>query len=331
MHRRFRLCVLLLVLASPGGAATLDDLVAHPPAPCPARWRPLLGRYGEGDTSFLVREEGGRLEFVAGDGLVTPLAEAGPVRFEPPDARLARRCVRGEQVYERVLTDVEAGKPFRVTPVKPLAELREAALRQSPPTEPGPFLRSRLVEVDRLEPTIRLDIGYATADNVVSAPLYSQSRAFLQVRAALAVARAARRLQPFGFGLLIHDAYRPWSVTWVFWEANPEEYRDFWANPARGSRHNRGAAVDLTLYRLGDPVPRGVEMPSDYDELSERAYPRFAGGTSLQRWHREILRLALEEQGYTVNRGEWWHFDYNGWQRYPIENVTFEELLQSSR
>ncbi len=323
-RRMFRTLALLVIAMSPCLGAPLDNLVAHPPAPCPTCWRPLIGRYGEGEASFLVREEGGRLEFVAADGQITALEEAGPVRFEPPGARLAQRCVRGDRVYERVLTDVEAGKPFRITPVKPLAELREAALRQTPPVEPGPFLRSRLVAVDRLDPALRLDIRYATADNVLSAPLYSQPRALLQVRAALAVARAAWRLRPLGFGLLIHDAYRPWSVTWVFWEANPEEYRDFWANPARGSRHNRGAAVDLTLYRLGDPVPRGVEMPSDYDELSERAYPRFQGGTSLQRWHREILRLALEEQGYTVNRGEWWHFDYNGWQRYPIENVAFE-------
>jgi D-alanyl-D-alanine dipeptidase len=323
--RRVYPYLLLLVLASPCVSAPLDDLVAHPPATCPARLLPVIGRYGEGDLSFLVREAGGRLEFVFANGQVMPLAEAGPVRFEPPGAPLARRCVRGDKVYERVLTDVEAGRPFRVTPVKPLAELREAALRQTPPAEAGPFLRSRLVQVDPLDPTIRLDLRYATANNFLGAPFYSQPRAFLQLPAALAVARAAWRLRPFGFGLLIQDAYRPWYVTWMFWEATPPEYHDFVADPATGSRHNRGAAVDLTLYDLaGGASP---EMPSTYDEFSERAYPRYQGGTSLQRWHREILRLALEEQGYTVNRGEWWHFDYNGWQSYPIGNATFEELL----
>ena len=96
------------------------------------------------------------------------------------------------------------------------------------------------------------------------------------------------------------------------------------ANPANGSRHNRGCAVDLTLYDLatGDAVP----MVGGYDEFSERSYPNYPGGTSRQRWHRELLRDVMETEGFTVNEVEWWHFDYRDWRNYQILNLTFEEL-----
>jgi serine beta-lactamase-like protein LACTB len=127
-----------------------------------------------------------------------------------------------------------------------------------------------------------------------------------------------------GYGLLIFDGYRPWAVTKMFWEATPERQRIFVADPSKGSRHNRGCAVDLTLYDLKTGQP--VDMVGGYDEMSDRSYPLYPGGTSLQRWHRELLRHAMEDQGFTVYEAEWWHFDYKDWQRYPILNKTFEEL-----
>ena len=213
---------------------------------------------------------------------------------------------------------------FRITPRRPVAELRREALAASPPVEEGDFRPVELVELTTLDPTIRLDIRYATADNFLSTPVYEQARAFLQRPAALALVRAHRALAASGYGLLIHDAYRPWWVTKVFWEATPVEKREFVADPAKGSRHNRGCAVDLTLYALADGRP--VEMPSLYDEMSERAYPGYPGATKEQRARRDRLRAAMEAQGFTVFESEWWHFDYRDWRHYPILNLGLDRI-----
>jgi zinc D-Ala-D-Ala dipeptidase len=213
---------------------------------------------------------------------------------------------------------------FRIRPLRPVAELRAEALEAAPPAEAGPFRPVDLVELTSLDPTVRLDIRYATADNFLSTPVYDEARAFLQRPAAEALVRAHRALGREGYGLLVHDAYRPWWVTRVFWDATPPDKREFVADPATGSRHNRGCAVDLTLCRLSDG--RAVEMPSLYDEMTERAYPTYAGGTPEQRGHRDILRSVMEREGFTVFESEWWHFDYRDWRAYPILNVSFERI-----
>ena len=101
-----------------------------------------------------------------------------------------------------------------------------------------------------------------------------------------------------------------------------DSMKDFVANPEKGSRHNRGCAVDLTLYELGSG--KAVQMVGGYDEFTERSYPDYPGGTSRQRWLRELLREAMEAQGFTVYEFEWWHFDYADWRLYPILNATFD-------
>jgi D-alanyl-D-alanine dipeptidase len=213
---------------------------------------------------------------------------------------------------------------FRITPLRPVAELRAEALAAAPPPQSGPFRPVDLVPLTSLDPTIRLDIRYATVDNFLSTPVYAEARALLQRPAAEALARAHRALKSKGYGLLVHDAYRPWWVTKLFWEATPKDKRDFVADPAKGSRHNRGCAVDLTLYRLADG--RAVEMPSLYDEMTERASPAYPGGPPEPRRKREILRSAMEAEGFTVFESEWWHFDYRDWQEYPILNVPFDQI-----
>ncbi|MDB4898650.1 MAG: ddpX, partial [Gemmatimonadetes bacterium] len=194
----------------------------------------------------------------------------------------------------------------------------------TPPVERGPFLPSDLVELTTLDPTIKLEIRYATSNNLFGTPFYSQARAFLQRPAAEALVRVSAALKPRGYGLLVHDGYRPWYVTKMFWDASPEDKHVFVADPATGSKHNRGAAVDLTLYDLATGAP--VEMVSTYDETSPRAYPDYPGGTSRQRWHRALLRRAMEAERFTVYEAEWWHFDYADWQKYPIGNTDFERL-----
>lgn len=213
---------------------------------------------------------------------------------------------------------------FRITPLRPVAELRELALAASPPAEPGPFRPVELVELTTLDPTIRLDIRYATRDNFLSTPVYTEARALLQRPAAEALVRAHRALGAHGFGLLIHDAYRPWWVTKLFWDATPADRHDFVADPAKGSRHNRGCAVDLTLFRRGDG--RAVAMPSLYDEMSERSSPGYVGGSEEARRLRDRLRAAMEREGFTVFESEWWHFDYAGWREYPILNLPIDRV-----
>ncbi len=217
-----------------------------------------------------------------------------------------------------------SGEVFRLTPVQPVAELLPLARAALPPVESGNFRPAELVDVARLDPTIKLDIRYATTRNFLSTAVYTEARAFLQRPAAEALARVQHALAREGYGLLIYDAYRPWYVTKLFWDATPEANHQFVADPAKGSRHNRGCAVDLTLYDLKSGEP--VSMPSLYDEQTERAYPSYTGGTPEQRRHRDLLRRYMESEGYTVYEFEWWHFDYRDWRSYAIENVTFESL-----
>jgi D-alanyl-D-alanine dipeptidase len=159
---------------------------------------------------------------------------------------------------------------FRIKPVHPVQELEREARAAKPPHESGSFRKPELVELVKLDPTIKLDIRYATSNNFLSTPMYSQARAFLQRPAAEALLRAQRALREKGYGLEIHDAYRPWYVTKMFWDATPEDKKIFVADPREGSKHNRGCAVDLTLYDL--KTGAAVKMPSGYDEMSERAY-----------------------------------------------------------
>jgi D-alanyl-D-alanine dipeptidase len=184
--------------------------------------------------------------------------------------------------------------------------------------------RPDLVELVLLDSTIRLDIRYATANNFVGQPVYSQPRAFLQRPAALALLKAHRMLLEKGYGLLVFDGYRPWSVTKKFWEVTPAPLRKFVANPAKGSRHNRGCAVDLTLYdrRTGRPVP----MPSAYDDFTDQASPWYEGGTEAERKMRDLLICVMEGEGFTVESSEWWHFDYKDWREYRILDIPFEKM-----
>ena len=315
---------------------------ARPPGPEPAAvqpaWAGLIGEYGWDLGKFYVLEDGGELKILAGwfdyealrpvSADVFQLPASGPhgaatVTFER-DATHAVTGVRiGDVVYARRPFDAP-GQVFHITGLKPVAELRREALASKPPVEAGSFRKPDLVELNKLDPSIKLDIRYASDRNFLGSPLYLEARAYMQRPAAEAVVRASQQLHKLGYGLLIHDSYRPWYVTKMFWEGTPVEKRIFVADPAQGSRHNRGCAVDLTLYDLKSGEP--IRMTGGYDEMSERSYPFYPGGTSSERWHRDLLRRAMEAEGFTVYESEWWHFDYKDWRQYPILNLTFEEL-----
>lgn len=193
-----------------------------------------------------------------------------------------------------------------------------------PPREAGPFRPGELVELTRLDPTIRLDIRYATPRNFMGQVLYPQARAFLQRPAAEALVQVQAELKPLGYGLLVFDGYRPWRITKQMWDHTPAAKKEFVADPRKGSRHNRGCAVDLSLCDLA--TGREIEMTGAYDEMSPRSYIAYAGGSAAQREARDLLRARMEAHGFTVLPAEWWHFDFRDWKSYPIQDVPFEGL-----
>jgi CubicO group peptidase (beta-lactamase class C family)/D-alanyl-D-alanine dipeptidase len=311
------------------------------PEPLPARWQGLVGEYGWDHNVLYILEREGRLNALIEWFFLYPLEEISEDAFAFPDWGLyhGERLIfernpdgRATSVeaasvrFERRNVGTEAGGTFRIEPVRPVSELRAEALAASPPTESGSFRDPELVEVAGLESGIRLDMRYASTNNFMSSVFYGEERLFLQRPAAEAVARAHRALAGYGYGLLLHDGYRPWYVTKMFWDATPESQKIFVADPARGSRHNRGSAIDLTLYdlRTGEPV----EMVGTYDEFSPRSFPNYPGGTSRQRWLRDLLRRTMEAEGFTVYEAEWWHFDHEDWREYAIQNATFDELVR---
>jgi D-alanyl-D-alanine dipeptidase len=173
------------------------------------------------------------------------------------------------------------------------------ALASAPPPEPD------LVDAARLVPDAVLDVRYATADNFMGRKLYPEARCLLLRPVAERVARAAARLRARGFRLRLHDCYRPLAVQREMWAAFPR--KGYVANPAQGSNHNRGAAVDVGL---ATAAGGRVEMPTEYDAFERRAHAGATEGVSpAARRNRDLLRRAMEAAGFRVNPMEWWHFD----------------------
>jgi D-alanyl-D-alanine dipeptidase len=205
-----------------------------------------------------------------------------------------------------------------------LALVAATLAQDRPPATPEATRQPDLVELVKLDPTIKLDIRYAGTNNFLGKPVYKEARAFLQRPAAESLLKAHRDLARSGYGLLIHDGYRPWSITKLFWDMTSGSQREFVADPKTGSKHNRGCAVDLTLYELA--TGRVVQMPGDYDEMTERSYPDYKGGTAEQRARRDLLRKAMESHDFIVEPNEWWHFNYKDWKEYPILDIPFSAI-----
>jgi D-alanyl-D-alanine dipeptidase len=331
-------------LPSPRPSTQSSEPRQAKPLSAPARWRGLIGEFGPDGDILYILEKDGRLCALFKRVELAPLEEVSKNIFKFPEhgpregQRLVfKRHANGQATQvevenvafkRRQVGPEEGAMQLRVKPLRPIPQLLKEARAAQPPKESGDFRAPDLVELRRLDPTIKLDVRYATTNNLFGTVFYSEARAFMQRPAAEALVRVNRNLRQMGYGLLIHDAYRPWYVTRVFWDATPAEKKLFVADPSKGSRHNRGAAVDLTLYDLKAGKP--VEMVSTYDETTDRAYPDYPGGTSLQRWHRNLLRAAMEAEGFTVYEAEWWHFDYKDWQKYPIMNVPFDKVIISN-
>ncbi len=305
-----------------------------PPAPCPADLAPYLGEYGWDHDVLYIFERDGHLslliEWIAEYPLTAIDAAAGRFALDPrrglyhgekvtferdQDGAVAAVQVGAVRFERRALLGVDGGT-FRIQALHSPERLRELA-RQARAPAPAPGAREfDLVELKDAVPGVRYDIRYAGTDNFLGFPLYEQANARLQRPAAAALARVQKALAPRGLGLLVHDAYRPWQVTKMFWDATPDAQRHFVANPERGSRHNRGCAVDLTLCDLASG--NAIAMPSLYDEFTARAYPNYPGGTSRERYFRDLLRREMTAAGFAVYEFEWWHFDHGEWREYPV-------------
>jgi D-alanyl-D-alanine dipeptidase len=206
------------------------------------------------------------------------------------------------------------------------AGLLATGCRSNLPGQSSSLREPDLVEIIKTDPTIQLDVRYATSNNFTHRPVYREARTFLQRPAAEALARANKAVHARGYGIVVFDGYRPWSITKFFWDVATERERKigFVANPKNGSKHNRGCAVDLSLVVLA--TGKEAVMPSEYDEFSERAYPTYQGGNAESRRLRDLLRTAMEAENFRVYKSEWWHFDYKDWKQYGILDIQFNEI-----
>jgi D-alanyl-D-alanine dipeptidase len=186
-------------------------------------------------------------------------------------------------------------------------------------TEYSHFLRTKMVDIATLDPSILLDIRYATTNNFTGQEIYPSAKCYFQQDIAQRLVRVNTALRKQGLRLKIFDGYRPLSVQYHLWEIMPNT--KFIANPATGSIHNRGAAVDCTLAQAdGTSLP----MPSDYDDFSEKAYPSFQGCSEVAKANRALLEKVMVAEGFKPIATEWWHFDGPNWQQYPIVDLPMQ-------
>lgn len=181
---------------------------------------------------------------------------------------------------------------------------------------------NELIDIKKAIPSIVLDIRYATKNNFMQQVMYKQARAFARKPVVEQLKKIQSILKKKGYGLKIFDAYRPYEITLAFWEKASD--KNFVANPAKGSKHNRGCAVDLTIIDL--KTGKDVPMPTPYDSFEAAAAPHYDKLPAEIIANRDFLIATMQANGFKVIYNEWWHFDFNGWQNYDLMDIAFEEL-----
>ncbi len=184
-------------------------------------------------------------------------------------------------------------------------------------------LSKELVDLEREIPGVRLDIRYATMDNFMRERLYPVAKAYLRAPAAVALAGAQKEFKALGLELKVFDGYRPYEVTEKIWE--PYQNPDFVADPAEGSRHNRGCAVDLTLV---DEIGEDLPMPTGYDDFTKKASHDYQNLPEEEIRNRDLLRAVMESHGFQALPTEWWHYDYVGWERFELLDLPLNGIPQ---
>lgn len=180
---------------------------------------------------------------------------------------------------------------------------------------------ARMVDIRTVNPNIRLDIRYATTNNFLKKKLYPVARCILRLSVAQRLSRVQENLQKIGLGLKVYDCYRPLSVSKQMWAVKPDPR--YVANPVRGSRHNRGASVDLTIV---DRNGKELEMPTGFDNFTEKAHRDYQGGSVTSRKNSALLERVMKAQGFMSISTEWWHFDAEDWEKFAIFDIPFGEI-----
>jgi len=180
----------------------------------------------------------------------------------------------------------------------------------------------QLVEISKIAPAIQLDIRYATTNNFMHQRMYTQARAFARLPVVKALKAVEAELALQGLGLKIYDAYRPYAVTVQFYKKASD--KNFVADPKKGSKHNRGCAIDLSLINL--KTGKELDMPTPFDSFSPMAAADYPNLPAIVLQNRLTLKTAMERHGFRVLSNEWWHFDFIGWQNYELLDVPFGDL-----
>lgn len=325
--------------------------LAAVPDDAPKDIKYILGFYYGNGENILIRENNGRLEllyrtaqedrsFAAAN--LYPLSkvhfdsytlqESGPmsnteagVRFERDTDGYGISCRVGGNTYSRYFlgtTQGERAKPFRLEErsAEEWTKLRTEAAKAVVPAALAAGEQAQLLDVASVA-GVKVNSVYAGSDNLFGAPLYSTPKLFVAKDAAAALGRVQQRLAPYGYGLVLWDAYRPWSVSKLANLALPEGKKDMLEDPeVKGSVHNTGNAVDVGLYSLDSGEE--LDMGCGFDEPSLRQYASYAGGTSRERYLRSLLREEMELQGFKGIEMEWWHFEFGDCSKFAHLNVS---------
>lgn len=325
--------------------------LAAVPNDAPKDIKYILGFYYGNGENILIRENNGRLEllyrtaqedrsFAAAN--LYPLSkvhfdsytlqESGPmsnteagVRFERDTDGYGISCRVGGNTYSRYFlgtTQGERAKPFRLEErsAEEWAKLRAEAAKATVPAALAAGEQAQLVDAATVA-GVKVNSVYAGSDNLFGAPLYSTPNLFVAKDAAAALGRVQQRLAAYGYGLVLWDAYRPWSVSKLANLALPEGKKDMLEDPeVKGSVHNTGNAVDVGLYSLDSGEE--LDMGCGFDEPSLRQYASYAGGTSRERYLRSLLREEMELQGFKGIEMEWWHFEFGDCSKFAHLNVS---------
>ncbi len=179
-----------------------------------------------------------------------------------------------------------------------------------------------LIDLEKFIPGIKLEIRYATTNNFTGEKIYNLARAYARKPVAEALKKAQAEFNKVGVGIKIFDAYRPYKATVKFYEV----YHDttYVASPYRGSRHNRGCAIDMTIVDL--KTGKEIQMPTEFDSFKKEAWPTTPVKDPVIKKNRDLIISVMERNGFKVNASEWWHFDFVGWKKYEVMDIDYEEL-----
>lgn len=305
----------------------------------------LLGMYYGNSSVFLLREDKGCLQIVYlsdhddrdfSRANIFPLKkvrfdsyelnEEGPlfggeaaVHFERDSDGNGIVCKIGSKRFARNFFPGEGNKVYRLEINADYQSLKDAAPKAVMPAKLQQGQSGRLVSIRSAVPNVKIDLRYAGPNNIFGIPLIDASEAYAEAETAEALKEAAEKLASQGYGLLIWEGYRPWYISKLASDLLPKDKKGMLPAPDKGEDRNTGRTVDVSLYDLssGDAVP----MISDFDEVSVRQFPSFAGGTEQQRYLRDMLAAVMKGCGFIQGKEEWWHFtlgDTNGWRHLTV-------------